>query len=72
MRKFKINNTSKICFLLMFLPVIVNAQISQNKIDSMVIAEMRRRQITGLSLAIIQDGEVIHKKAYGYAVVLTR
>ena len=42
---------------------------SAHLIDSFIKKEMVERQIPGLSLAIIQNGKVIHKNAYGYSVI---
>jgi len=40
-----------------------------NSIDSLIKSEMDERRIPGLSIAIIQNGKIIHKNAYGYSVI---
>ena len=42
---------------------------SVNTIDSLVREEMMKKQIPGLSLAVIKNGDVIHRNSYGYSVV---
>jgi CubicO group peptidase (beta-lactamase class C family) len=43
----------------------VSAQTDQ--IDDYVQIEMKRRQIPGLALVVIRDGEVVKMKGYGFA-----
>ena len=40
-----------------------------DKIDDLVLAEMQRQQIPGLSLAVVKNGKVIKEKGYGWANV---
>lgn len=40
-----------------------------NSIDSFIEKEMVKRRVPGLSIAIVEKGKVIHKKAYGYSVI---
>ncbi|WP_431121192.1 serine hydrolase domain-containing protein [Flagellimonas flava] len=42
---------------------------SLDSLDSYVQNEMLKRQIPGLSLAILKDGILIHKKSHGFSVV---
>jgi CubicO group peptidase (beta-lactamase class C family) len=39
------------------------------RVDDYVQAEMTKRHIPGLSIAVVQDGEVVHAKGYGQANV---
>ena len=41
------------------------AESSADTVDDTIRAEMRKRQIPGLSLAIIQDGRIVKAKGYG-------
>jgi CubicO group peptidase (beta-lactamase class C family) len=41
------------------------ASLSSDVIDDFVRGEMQRRHISGLSLAIIQDGKIVKAKGYG-------
>ena len=57
-----------LAFLLSLFSLIVYSQ-SIPVIDSLVNETMQKKQIPGLSVAVIKNGEVIHRSAYGYSVV---
>jgi len=39
--------------------------LADGAIDEIVVSEMRKRQISGLSLAIIEDGKIVKAQGYG-------
>ena len=41
------------------------ADSASDAVDEVIRAEMEKRQIPGLSLAIIQDGKIVKAKGYG-------
>ncbi len=57
----------------LMLTLLVGALLSQSvfaqadKVDDYVAAEMQKRKIPGLSVAIIKDGQVVKAKGYGFA-----
>ncbi len=51
--------------LVLFSPVMAQA----DKVDEYIKAEMKRRQIPGLALAVVKNGKVIKMKGYGLASV---
>ena len=40
---------------------------TRKAIDAAILAEMEKREVVGLAIGIIQDGEVVYTKGYGYA-----
>jgi len=40
---------------------------TRKAIDAAILAEMEKREVVGLAIGIIQDGEVLYTKGYGYA-----
>lgn len=56
------------CFftaLILLAPVTIAAQ-STAAIDSLITREMRERRIPGVSYAVVNDGKIVLKKAYGF------
>jgi CubicO group peptidase (beta-lactamase class C family) len=54
--------------LLLFLLLTASAAFAQaDKIDEFVKAEMQKRRIPGLSVAVVRNGEVVKAKGYGLA-----
>jgi D-alanyl-D-alanine carboxypeptidase len=51
------------------LPTAVKAPESSDRIDDYVEAEIRKRHIPGVSIAVVQDGKVVRAKGYGMANV---
>lgn len=45
----------------------VDARAQADKVDEYIEAEMRKREIPGLSLAVVQGGKVVKSKGYGLA-----
>ncbi len=54
-----------------FLPFLVKSQANQNKVNTRVNAYVKtvlgRYKVPGAAVAIIKDGEIIHRANYGYA-----
>ena len=58
------------CTALLFLFLTVPAALAQtDKVDEFVKAEMQKRKIPGLSIAVVRNGEVAYAKGYGLANV---
>ncbi len=55
-----------ICTALIFLAPATIAAQSTPAIDSLITREMRERRIPGVSYAVVNDGKVVLKKAYGF------
>lgn len=55
--------------LILILVALLPATACADEIDDYVNAEMQKRRIPGLSLAIVRDGKVVKQKAYGLANV---
>jgi CubicO group peptidase (beta-lactamase class C family) len=49
--------------------IAASAPTRADQVDDYVQSEMKRRQIPGLSLAVVRDGEVVKMKGYGLANV---
>jgi CubicO group peptidase (beta-lactamase class C family) len=47
------------------LPTITFAQISSEKIDSLVADALVKFKVAGVAVAVVKDGKVIHSKGYG-------
>lgn len=48
------------------------ASLHADPVDDIVIAEMARRHIPGLSLAVVQDGSIVKAKGYGVSDLAAR
>lgn len=55
--------------LLLSALVLVPSTASADKIDDLVLREMKKSEVPGMSVAVIQNGKVIKLKGYGYANV---
>ena len=55
--------------ILMMLTSLTGFSQSIPLIDSLVREAMMKKQIPGISMAVLQHGKLIHKKTYGYSVV---
>ncbi len=73
MPKFLImkNTTTLLTSLLLFLFVstTASAQLSSQKIDSLMENTLTKFKVAGASIAIVKDGKVIHQKGYGVASI---
>src|SRR5687767_13030713 len=49
------------------LTMLLAAQIPTGRVDSLIAAEMKARRIPGVAIAVIDNGKVVLKKAYGTA-----
>ena len=58
------NRVLIVAFLLLLFPSVATRA---DKVDDYIEAVMKKRQIPGLSLAVVKDGEVIKAKGYGLA-----
>ncbi len=47
----------------------LDPKVAAKKVDEFVAAEMEKRHIPGLSVAVVRRGEVVHAKGYGQANV---
>lgn len=65
MKKIAIFLTS--VFLICLVPTITFAQISSQKIDSLVTDALVKFKVAGVAVAVVKDGKVIHSKGYGMA-----
>lgn len=55
---------------LAFIPLLLAASLAQaDAIDDIVLAEMKRSNTPGISLAIVRDGKIIREQGYGLANV---
>ena len=59
--------TLSLTLLLLFLPLAAFAQA--DKVDEFVKAEMQKRKIPGLSIAVVKDGQIAYTKGYGLSNV---
>jgi CubicO group peptidase (beta-lactamase class C family) len=50
-----------------FFPFNTSAQVSSAQIDSLVSLVMKKFNVAGLAVGVVQDGKIIHSKGYGYA-----
>jgi CubicO group peptidase (beta-lactamase class C family) len=62
-------NRAQAFILAVLLPIFVPTLAKGDKIDTYIRTEIKKRQIPGLSLAVIKNGRVIKKRAYGRASV---
>lgn len=65
MRPYRPHIALALLLLAALAPTRVRAQA--DAVDEYVRAEMRKRQVPGLALAVIRDGEVVKLKGYGFA-----
>ena len=68
MKKKEMRNTTALMFLVFMMPLPVWGGIAE-QVDTYIEAEMQKRKIPGLSLAVVKDGQVLIAKGYGYANV---
>jgi CubicO group peptidase (beta-lactamase class C family) len=66
----KIISTFLFCCSLLLSSAIM-AQLSSVQVDSLVENAMKQFKVAGVSVAIIKDGKVIHKKGYGVKSIAT-
>lgn len=59
-------------FLICLALNITFAQISSQKIDSLVTDGLEKFKVAGIAVAVVKDGEVIHSKGYGFADINTK
>ncbi|MGY0035573.1 serine hydrolase [Pedobacter sp. NJ-S-72] len=48
------------------------AQLSPNKIDSLVENAMKRFNVAGVAVGIVKDGKVLYSKGYGVKSTITK
>ncbi|RYU94299.1 serine hydrolase [Emticicia agri] len=58
--------------LILFVSTETIAQLSSQKIDSLVENALLKLKVAGAAVAIVKDGKVIHQKGYGLASVTTK
>ena len=61
---------SRLAFALLFLALsssLAAQAPSLDSLDAYITGQMARRQVAGLSLAIVQDGKIVYAKGYGLA-----
>ena len=58
--------------LLLFISTKTFAQLSSQKIDSLVENALVKFKVAGASVAIVKEGKVIHQKGYGFTSVTTK
>ncbi|AMP98575.1 hypothetical protein AY601_1660 [Pedobacter cryoconitis] len=51
---------------------VTKAQISAGKIDSLVENSMKKFNVTGVSIGIVKDGQIVYTKGYGVKSMLTK
>ena len=61
-----------VSFLLLITGINSNAQLAPASLDSLVQNAMKQFKVAGVSVAVIKDGKVIHKKGYGVKSILTK
>lgn len=44
-----------------------SAQVSSTQIDSLVSLAMKKFNVAGVAVGVVQDGQIIHSKGYGYS-----
>ena len=59
-------------FLMCLAPSITLAQVTSQKIDSLVADALVKFNVAGVAVAIVKDGKVIHSKGYGLADINTK
>ncbi|MES2731009.1 MAG: serine hydrolase [Bacteroidota bacterium] len=58
--------------LLLFVSTATYAQLTAQKIDSLMEDALVKFKVAGASIAIVKDGKVIHQKGYGLASITTK
>ncbi len=58
-------------FLLLVSPCSTFAQLSSTQIDSLMLTAMQKFNVAGAAVAVVKDGQVVHKKGYGVKWVQT-
>src|ERR1044071_5320725 len=53
--------------ILLFIGLFMGGTVRADEIDDLVRAQIKKRQIPGLSLAVLKDGKVIKAAGYGLA-----
>lgn len=68
------NLSKKFCFTIISLGFFISCIAQQKqysainkKVDSFINLQMTQKRIAGLSLAVMQEGKIIHSKGFGYA-----
>jgi CubicO group peptidase (beta-lactamase class C family) len=59
-------------FFILFASTTAFAQVTSQKIDSLMEDALVKFKVAGASIAIVKDGKVIHQKGYGVASVATK
>lgn len=60
----KLHNLLRYAILL---PLVLMPALQADEVDDLIVAQMKERQIPGLSLAVIRDGKVLRSSGYGMA-----
>jgi hypothetical protein len=58
--------------LILFVSTEIFAQLTSQKIDSLVENALVKLKVAGASVAIVKDGKVIHQKGYGLTSITTK
>ena len=58
--------------LILFVSTETFAQLTSQKIDSLVENALVKFKVAGASVAIVKDGKVIHQKGYGLTSITTK
>ena len=58
--------------LILFVSTETVAQLTSQKIDSLVENALVKLKVAGASVAIVKDGKVIHQKGYGHTSITTK
>ena len=58
--------------LICFLSTTTFAQLSSQKIDSLVTDAVAKFKVAGVAVAVVKDGKVLHAKGYGFSDVTTK
>lgn len=58
--------------LLLFSSSNLFAQLSSKEVDLLVEKSMEKFNVAGVSVAIVKDGKIIHKKGYGFKSIATK
>ena len=64
----------KIYWLIPFLILSCDKAVNRNppsnsKIDSLIISQMKERQIPGIEVGVLKDGKIIYQNTFGYSVL---
>ena len=69
MKRLKIVTLS---LLLTLVTVVVNSQITSEKVDSLVNYALSKFNVAGVAVGVVKDGEIVHLKGYGVKSVKTK